>query len=63
MASHLDQQPSQSRTSFFRPNIGVHCIHFDDVDAGGRAKGVDGFAVGLDPVVHRHMTAFQQAAD
>jgi len=63
MASHLDQQPSQSRTSFFRPNIGVHCIHFDDVDAGDRAKGVDGFTVGLDPVVHRYITAFQQAVD
>jgi hypothetical protein len=34
----------------------MHLIEFDDLNAGGRANGLNGFAIGLDPVIDRHMT-------
>ncbi|MEF3074701.1 hypothetical protein V2P20_06665 [Methylobacter sp. Wu1] len=38
-------------------------IHFDDLNAGGRANGFNGLVVGLDPVIDRHMTAVQDSTN
>jgi hypothetical protein len=41
----------------------MHLIHFDDLNAGGRANGFNGLAAGLDPVIDRHMTAVQDSTN
>jgi hypothetical protein len=41
----------------------MHFIHFDDLNAGGRANGLNGFAIGLDPVIDRYVTAVQDSAN
>ena len=38
----------------------VHLVHFD---TRGRADGINGFAMRLDPVVDGHMAAFQEPAN
>ena len=41
----------------------MHLIEFDDLNAGGRANGFNGLAIGLDPVIDCHMTAVQDSTN
>jgi hypothetical protein len=41
----------------------MHLVEFDDLNAGGRADGLNGLAIGLDPVIDRHMTAVQESTN
>jgi hypothetical protein len=41
----------------------MHLVEFDDLNAGGRADGLNGLAIGLDPVIDRRMTAVQESTN
>ncbi len=41
----------------------MHLIQFDDFDASGRADGLNGFAIRLDPVVDGDMADLQESAN
>jgi len=41
----------------------MHFIHFGDLNAGGRANGLNGLAIGIDPVIDRHMAAVQESSN
>jgi hypothetical protein len=41
----------------------MHLVHLDHFDTRGRADGINGFAMRLDPVVDGHMAAFQEPAN
>jgi hypothetical protein len=41
----------------------MHLIKFNDLNAGGRANGFNGLAIGLDPIIDRHMAAVQESTN
>jgi hypothetical protein len=63
IVGHFDQQPARSSNSFSGADTGLHPIEFDDLNASGSANGLNGFAIGLDPVIDRHMTVVQESTN